>query len=157
MTDTVTRFGSRTIRPIRTILLASDLSATSSGAEDLAFDLATGSAVTSCSSASSTRGRNGSPVSGIGGASTRSAPTARRPPSRSSIAAIGNALPSGSSSGRAIPGEAIVEAAVAESVDLIVVGTHGRRGMDRLVMGSVSEQVVRTAPVPVLVARAPAA
>lgn len=51
------------------------------------------------------------------------------------------------------PAEAIVEAAVAEGVDLIVVGSHQRRGVDRLVMGSVSEQVVRTSPVPVVVAR----
>jgi nucleotide-binding universal stress UspA family protein len=51
------------------------------------------------------------------------------------------------------PGEAIVEAAIAESVDLIVVGSHGRTGMDRLFMGSVSERVVRTSPLPVLVAR----
>ena len=53
------------------------------------------------------------------------------------------------------PAESIVEAAIAESVDLIVVGSHGRRGVDRLVMGSVSEQVVRTSPVPVVVARGP--
>jgi nucleotide-binding universal stress UspA family protein len=46
-----------------------------------------------------------------------------------------------------------VEAAIAEGVDLIVVGSHQRRGVDRLVMGSVSEQVVRTSPVPVVVAR----
>ena len=51
------------------------------------------------------------------------------------------------------PAESIVEAAIAEEVDLIVVGSHQRRGVDRLVMGSVSEQVVRTAPVPVMVAR----
>lgn len=54
------------------------------------------------------------------------------------------------------PGESIIEAAIAESVDLIVVGSHQRRGVDRLVMGSVSEQVVRTSPVPVVVARRPA-
>lgn len=51
------------------------------------------------------------------------------------------------------PGESIVEAAIAENVDLVVVGSHQRRGVDRLVMGSVSEQVVRTSPVPVMVAR----
>jgi nucleotide-binding universal stress UspA family protein len=55
------------------------------------------------------------------------------------------------------PGESIIEAAIAESVDLIVVGSHQRRGVDRLVMGSVSEQVVRTSPVPVVVARRPSA
>jgi len=38
--------------------------------------------------------------------------------------------------------------------DLIVLGTHGRRGVRRLVLGSDAEQVVRTAPVPVLLVRA---
>lgn len=37
--------------------------------------------------------------------------------------------------------------------DLIVVGTHGRRGMDRFLMGSDAEQIVRHAPVPVLLVR----
>jgi nucleotide-binding universal stress UspA family protein len=39
--------------------------------------------------------------------------------------------------------------------DLIVLGTHGRRGLSRLVMGSDAEGVVRTASVPVLLVRAP--
>ena len=38
--------------------------------------------------------------------------------------------------------------------DLIVIGTHGRRGISRLVMGSDAEGVVRTTPVPVLLVRA---
>jgi nucleotide-binding universal stress UspA family protein len=38
-------------------------------------------------------------------------------------------------------------------VDLIVLGTHGRRGVRRLVLGSDAEQVVRTASVPVLLVR----
>lgn len=37
--------------------------------------------------------------------------------------------------------------------DLIVIGTHGRRGISRLVMGSDAEGVVRTTPVPVLLVR----
>lgn len=37
--------------------------------------------------------------------------------------------------------------------DLIVMGTHGRRGVPRLVMGSVAEVVMRTAPCPVLLVR----
>jgi len=41
--------------------------------------------------------------------------------------------------------------------DLIVVGTHGRRGADRLVMGSSAENILRHAHVPVLLTRAPAA
>jgi nucleotide-binding universal stress UspA family protein len=39
--------------------------------------------------------------------------------------------------------------------DLVVVGTHGRTGVKRLVLGSVAEHVVRTAPVSVLVVRGP--
>jgi nucleotide-binding universal stress UspA family protein len=37
--------------------------------------------------------------------------------------------------------------------DLIVIGTHGRRGVSRLVMGSDAEQIVRTSPVPVMLVR----
>jgi nucleotide-binding universal stress UspA family protein len=37
--------------------------------------------------------------------------------------------------------------------DLIVLGTHGRRGLNRWLLGSVTERVVRTAPVPVLTVR----
>ena len=37
--------------------------------------------------------------------------------------------------------------------DLIVLGTHGRRGIRRLVMGSDAEEIVRTSPVPVLLVR----
>jgi len=39
------------------------------------------------------------------------------------------------------------------SADLIVIGTHGRRGAGRLLIGSDAEQIVRTAPVPVLLVR----
>lgn len=51
------------------------------------------------------------------------------------------------------PGEAIVEAATAEQVDLIVVGSHGRGAVSRFLIGSVSDHVVRNAPAPVLVVR----
>ena len=47
----------------------------------------------------------------------------------------------------------IVEYARAHNIDLIVVGTHGRRALTRLVMGSVAVGVVRTAPCPVLTVR----
>ena len=51
------------------------------------------------------------------------------------------------------PGDSIVSAAEAENVDLVVVGTHGRGTIGRLLLGSVSEHVVRHAPCPVLVIR----
>ncbi len=51
-------------------------------------------------------------------------------------------------------GDCIAREATAWSADLIVVGTHGRRGVGRVLLGSGAEQVIRTAPVPVLVIRA---
>jgi nucleotide-binding universal stress UspA family protein len=50
-------------------------------------------------------------------------------------------------------GESIVEAAEAESADLIVVGTHERGAVGRLFLGSVSDYVVRHARCPVMVVR----
>ncbi|MDR5674077.1 Nucleotide-binding protein, UspA family [Halalkaliarchaeum sp. AArc-CO] len=41
-------------------------------------------------------------------------------------------------------------------IDLVVMGTHGRRGIDRYLLGSVTERVVRTSDVPVLTVRKPA-
>ena len=49
----------------------------------------------------------------------------------------------------------IVNRATAWSADLIVLGTHGRTGMKHLLIGSVAERVVRTAPQPVLTIRHP--
>ena len=40
-----------------------------------------------------------------------------------------------------------------EGVDLVVMGTSGKHGMDRFLLGSVAEKIVRTAPCPVLVVR----
>jgi len=51
------------------------------------------------------------------------------------------------------PAEAIVEYARRIEADLIVMGTHGRTGLDRLLTGSVAEHVVRSAPCPVLTVR----
>jgi nucleotide-binding universal stress UspA family protein len=50
-------------------------------------------------------------------------------------------------------GAVIAEYAEMWPADLIVIGTHGRRGIRRLVMGSDAEYVVRTTPVPVLLVR----
>ena len=48
------------------------------------------------------------------------------------------------------PGPAILEYAEDKNIDLIVMGTHGRRGVRHLLLGSVAEEVVRLAPCPVL-------
>ncbi len=51
------------------------------------------------------------------------------------------------------PADSILEAAQSEGADLIVVGSHGRGGLERALIGSVSDQVIRRAPCPVLVVR----
>ena len=48
----------------------------------------------------------------------------------------------------------IVRLAREEEIDLIVMGTHGRTGLQQILIGSVAEKVVRKAPCPVLVVRA---
>ena len=51
------------------------------------------------------------------------------------------------------PAAEIVAVAQAERAELVVMGTHGRTGFSRLLMGSVAESVVRHAPCPVLIYR----
>lgn len=48
------------------------------------------------------------------------------------------------------PSNEIMDVVRERGCDLIVVGTHGRRGLEHVLLGSVAERVVRTAPVPVL-------
>lgn len=50
--------------------------------------------------------------------------------------------------------EIVVDQARAWGADVIVIGTHGRRGVGRLLLGSDAEQILRLAPVPVLLVRA---
>ncbi len=54
------------------------------------------------------------------------------------------------------PATAIVHLAETEGVDMIVMPTHGRTGLLRLLMGSVAEEVVRKAKCPVLTVKAAA-
>ncbi|ROQ90693.1 universal stress protein [Desulfosoma caldarium] len=48
------------------------------------------------------------------------------------------------------PAEEILKFAATQGMDLIVMGTHGRKGLERIVFGSVAERVVKGASVPVL-------
>lgn len=54
------------------------------------------------------------------------------------------------------PAHAIVRLAKDEHVDMIVLGTHGRTGLSRMLMGSVAEAIVRRAECPVLTYKQPA-
>jgi nucleotide-binding universal stress UspA family protein len=54
-----------------------------------------------------------------------------------------------------VPFHEIIETAKMQQVDLIVMGTHGRAGLQYMLLGSVAEKVVHLAPCPVLVVRQP--
>lgn len=51
--------------------------------------------------------------------------------------------------------QVIARVAIEERADLIIIGTHGRGGVSRALLGSVADRVVRTAPCPVLTVRKP--
>ncbi|MFO7834368.1 MAG: universal stress protein [Halohasta sp.] len=53
------------------------------------------------------------------------------------------------------PHSEIIEYAAGEGIDLVVMGTHGRTGLDRYLLGSVTERVVRTSETPVLTVHPP--
>ena len=56
---------------------------------------------------------------------------------------------------RGVPYEEILKFAKENNFDLIVIGTHGRKGLDRVLFGSTAERVVRNASCPVLTVRGP--
>lgn len=58
---------------------------------------------------------------------------------------------------RGRPWEEVIALAADMRADLIVLGTHGRRGLPRAILGSVAERVVRLSPVPVLTVPSPEA
>lgn len=136
-----------------TLLLATDLSAASAAATEVAFDLASrlGSSllIVSVIDLGQLRlpgGRFGSRVDQI-----------RAQQEVAAQELVGRGRQTGVSVAFLIwegdPGESIIEAATAEHVEMIVVGSHGRGGVGRALIGSVSDHVVRHAACPVLVVR----
>ena len=138
----------------RTILIATDLTPTSLVAETeaiaLARDLHAELLIVSVIDPRSLRGPHGDYVQRIDQARQDLQARARGLQDRASMVGVEVRLLIWEGE----PAESVLEAAAAESVSMIVVGSHGRRGVDRLVLGSVSDQVVREATVPVVVARA---
>ncbi len=46
--------------------------------------------------------------------------------------------------------EEIIKYIKSEGIDLVIIGTHSRKGVDRIILGSIADRVVKSAPVPVL-------
>lgn len=138
-------------RRIRRILLATDLSPASRGAGEQALGLATD------------LGADLLVVSVIDPASELAGPVVTRMDQRRAARELAAqaVVVEGRRSGVNVtflvwegePGPAIVEAAAAERADLVIVGSRGRNRVERLVLGSVSDHVVRHSTCPVLIVR----
>jgi nucleotide-binding universal stress UspA family protein len=146
----------RTTTPITSVLLATDLSPTSTMAEDEALRLAAGLGArliaVSIIDPGSLRLPSGRYKTRVDQVRAEREVEAQRLVRRARELGIPTAFLVWEGS----PGEAIVSAAEAERADLVVLGTHGRTGINRSLLGSVSDHVVRHAPCPVVVVRGPA-
>jgi len=144
---------SASVRPIRTILLATDLTAASAEASARAIDLAArlGARLLIVNVLEKRR------LSGAG--SHERVDQARSERERHLVTVVRDARAAGVTAEFLLwegdPGGSIAAAAEAEQADLIVVGTRGRSGAGRMLLGSVSDHVVRHAASPVLVVRPP--
>jgi universal stress protein A len=56
---------------------------------------------------------------------------------------------------KGIPHEEVINFATEKKIDLIIMGTYGKKGLERFIFGSTAEKVVRNAPCPVLTVRVP--
>ena len=139
-------------RSIRRILLATDLTSTSAGATDQAFELAEQlrAELLAVSVIDSTvGGKPGQPVLRMDQRRAEREVAAQALVVRGRRAGVRVSFLVWEGD----PGPAIVDAAASELADLIVVGTHGRNRVERMVLGSVSDHVTRNAPCPVLIVR----
>lgn len=139
------------VRPFRTVLLATDLTAASAEATDRAIELSARlGARLLIVNVMDTRRLAG------GGAHER-VDQARAEREAVLLDIVRHARSKGASAEFLIwtgdPGNALVSAAEAEHADLLVVGTRGRSGAERMLLGSVSDHLVHHAGCPVLVVR----
>jgi nucleotide-binding universal stress UspA family protein len=138
---------------IETILLATDGSAASEGASGEAIDLAVqvGARLLVVSVLGASSRPSEASAESTGPADSRDSLTTK------AQAIVQHAKAAGADATFLVwdgdPGEAIVAAADSENADLIVVGSHGRSGVSRFLIGSVSDHVVRHAHCPVMVVR----
>jgi hypothetical protein len=127
----------------RRILLATDGSAHSAAAAQAARDVATQCQV---------------PVTVVS-ATTRSHSAERKAEAQAAVDKVSAELQAAGIASEGVvaegrPDEVVIDTASARQADLIVVGSHGRTGLSRLILGSISERIMGQAQCPVLIARA---
>lgn len=140
-----------TVPPIRTILLATDLTAASGEATERAVELAARLDARLLIVNVLEKRRL------TGGGSHDRVDQARTERESLLVQVVRDAREAGATAEFLVwegdPGDSIAAAAEAEHADIVVVGTRGRSGAERLLLGSVSDHVVRHAECPVLVVR----
>ena len=140
-----------TVPPIRTILLATDLTAASREATERAVELASRLEARLLIVNVLEKRRL------TGGGSHERVDQARSERETMLVAVVRSAREAGATAEFLVwegdPGDSIAAAAEAEHADIVVVGTRGRSGAERMLLGSVSDHVVRHADCPVLVVR----
>ena len=101
-----------------------------------------------------TRNRFESPTGGLSDAAWTEAERER---AETAIEKTVDALPDGvaveTSIVEGVPKTTILDVVAEEGMDMVVMGTHGRTGLDHYLIGSVAEKVVRRSPVPVVTVR----
>jgi len=100
-----------------------------------------------------TRNRFESPTSGLSTEAWKEAEGERADHAiETTVAALGESVPVETEVIEGVPKTAILDY-VDEGMDMVVMGTHGRTGLDHYLIGSVAEKVVRRSPVPVVTVR----
>jgi len=101
-----------------------------------------------------TRNRFESPTSGLSTEAWKEAEGERAGHAiENTVAALSPELPVETAIIEGIPKTAILDYIESEAMDMVVMGTHGRTGLDHYLIGSVAEKVVRRSPVPVVTVR----
>ncbi|MDS0260773.1 universal stress protein [Haloarcula sp. S1CR25-12] len=101
-----------------------------------------------------TRNRFESPTSGLSAEAWKEAERERAEHAvETTLAALSQSLPVETAVVDGVPKTAILDYVESEGMDMVVMGTHGRTGLDHYLIGSVAEKVVRRSPVPVVTVR----
>jgi len=105
-------------------------------------------------SVADTRNRFESPTAGLSTEAWQQAETERADTAATETAALFPAdLPVETATEQGIPRDVILDYADGADVDMIVMATHGRTGLEHYLIGSVTEKIVRRSPVPVVTVR----
>lgn len=105
-------------------------------------------------SVADTRNRFESPTSGLSTEAWADAERGRAEDAvEDTVALLADDVPIETAVVEGVPKTAILEHVDAEAIDMVVMSTHGRTGLDHYLIGSVAEKVVRRSPVPVVTVR----